>query len=99
MSAFCGFAAGYFVKVALRLAALVAGFVFCVLQLLRHRGYIDIHWDRIDADLRAQCDLNNDGTLSWEDLSAESSQWLLVMQTGLPSAMAFGTGLAVGLRS
>eukprot|EP00051_Salpingoeca_urceolata_P015133 m.194689 g.194689 ORF g.194689 m.194689 type:complete len:172 (+) comp18300_c0_seq5:199-714(+) len=96
VGAVTGCAAGYAAKKAAKLTLLAAGAGFVALQLLAHKGYIDVHWDVFAADIRGALDHDGDGKVGREDVKVMARKGLGVLTHRVPDAAGFGMGFVYG---
>ncbi|MFM8408824.1 MAG: FUN14 domain-containing protein [Alphaproteobacteria bacterium] len=85
-----GASAGYAAKKLSRLALLVVGLGFLLVQLLAWQGWIEVRWEHVEAAARAQWQSPDGTTLldrAWRVASAN-----------LPFGGAFAAGFAIGFR-
>lgn len=88
--AVAGFVAGFAVKKLGKLAALLLGTLFVVVQGLAWVGYVQVNWAAVQADAEP-----------WVEAAALREGWgalLDVLTYNLPFAAAFVPGLLLGLR-
>lgn len=83
-----GAAVGYTAKKATKLAALLLGTTFMVLQLLRYYGFIEVSWDRVE---QVATPVLTDGS------AIDAAQRILL--ANLPFTGAFAAGFAVGFKA
>jgi uncharacterized membrane protein (Fun14 family) len=87
-SFFVGLAAGYVLKVALKLALLVLGVLLLGTFILQYNHLVDVNWSGVEA--------HYDQGASW--LQAQGGALLDFMGGHLASGASFVAGLALGLR-
>ncbi|EGD73636.1 hypothetical protein PTSG_05344 [Salpingoeca rosetta] len=79
-----------------------AGFIgagFLALQLLAYKGYVTVHWDKIEHDVTSILDRDGDGKVSQADLQYWQHQLAKMATFQLPASMAgFGVGFGLGLK-
>jgi len=88
--ALAGFVAGFAVKKIGKLAALLLGTLFVVVQGLAWVGYVQVNWSAVQAD-----------AAPWLEEASLRQGWgalLDVLTYNLPFAAAFVPGLLLGLR-
>lgn len=83
-----GLALGYAIKIAFRIALLVAGLVLFALLLLQYKGFIQVEWSALERV--------HDGWTQW--LGAQAGAFFGFVGRNLTSAASLLAGLAVGLR-
>ncbi|KAL9186791.1 hypothetical protein ACHAXT_010511 [Thalassiosira profunda] len=106
-----GFFAGYFSGLALKkigkVASIALGAGFLALQTLAYHGYVDVHHDKLQREVEAVLDRNNNGVVDAEDLKSALDEVRKVAGFGLEengkslaaSGGGFGMGFLGGLRS
>jgi len=85
-----GAAVGYAAKKLSRVALLVVGLGFLLVQVLAWYGWVEVHWEHVEAAARAQWQSPDGTTLldrAWRVASAN-----------LPFGGAFATGFVLGFR-
>lgn len=85
-----GFAVGYALKKVGRVALVVFGLLFVVVQLLAYLGFIEVNWLRIQQVASPVLERNSLES-AWKGL-------LGVLTQNIPFAGAFVPGLLLGLR-
>eukprot|EP00050_Salpingoeca_kvevrii_P020632 m.100812 g.100812 ORF g.100812 m.100812 type:complete len:152 (+) comp8946_c0_seq3:160-615(+) len=96
MGTVSGACAGYAAKRISRAAAVTVGTVFLGLQALAYAGYIDIHWDRVQAHVVHHLDHDQDGKVGRNDLQTTMNKAMKAMQYNLPSSSGFAVGFLGG---
>jgi len=94
-----GFCAGYALKQAGRVAAVVLGMGFVGMQALAYNGYIQVDHGKLKKDVEGLMDLNDDGKIDAADRSIASEKLMEVLQYNMPSGGGFAVGFLGGLRS
>ena len=95
----CGFASGYAVKKASKVALLGFGVIFMGLQGLAAAEFIQINWVNVAKAFDSQLDLNRDGKVDKTDLELAVMRLQGRLSAGMgPAAGGFAPGLAAGLR-
>lgn len=96
---FCGFAVGYALRKAGGPATVVFGTGFALLQLGSTCGWLEVHWDKIEADIMDKLGATKDKTGAWNggELFQNAVAWL-TEDTGI-SAGGFGLALVAGFRA
>ena len=95
----CGFASGYAVKKASKVALLGFGVVFMGLQGLAAAEFIQINWTNVAKAFDSQLDLNHDGKVNQTDVELAVQRLQGRLSAGMgPAAAGFAPGLAAGLR-
>ena len=74
------------------------GLCFMGLQTLSYLGYISINWGRVSDDITKAVDQDGDGKLTAADAKVIFDKFTKMMQTGLPNAAGFTTGLYAGMK-
>lgn len=85
-----GLVVGYAAKKIAKLAALLLGLLFILVQLLAHYGYISINWGAVESS----------ATQVWSDPSGVTladRAWAMLTDN-LPFGSAFVAGFALGLK-
>jgi uncharacterized membrane protein (Fun14 family) len=67
-------------------------------QVLAHKGYIDVQWKRIRADLLYLVDTDGDGEITRKDVLKHVKNMLNILLYKLPSTAGFTAGLVYGFR-
>ncbi|MCS7107365.1 MAG: hypothetical protein NZ902_04600 [Acidilobaceae archaeon] len=83
-----GFAAGYFLKKAMRILAFLSGALAVLLLLLAYSGIITVNWDKLAL-------LVERALFSAQAASASLQSWILA---SLPFGGAFLAGAAIGFK-
>ena len=95
----CGFASGYTVKKAGKVAVVGFGTIFMGLQGLASVGLIQINWHRAVEMFDSQLDLNDDGKIDKADAEIAIAKLQARLTLGMgPAAVGFPAGLALGLK-
>ena len=91
-----GIGTGVASKNATRMAFLYIGSGFIFLQVLAHWGWISIDWKEIERDAVDTLDQDGDNQLTSNDFRILSKKFMKYFAYKLPSAAAFGSGVAIG---
>jgi uncharacterized membrane protein (Fun14 family) len=83
-----GFVAGYAGKKMIKVAAVVLGLLFFVLQILAAKGFITIHWASIQQTSEAL----------YTEVQQSRHVWWQLLTAQLPFVSTFGLGFLLGLR-
>jgi len=95
----CGFASGYTIKKAGKVAVVGFGTIFMGLQGLASVGLIQINWHRAVEMFDSQLDLNDDGKIDKADAEIAIAKLQARLTLGMgPAAVGFPAGLALGLK-
>lgn len=95
----CGFASGFTIKKAGKVALVGFGVIFMGLQGLAAAELIQINWVKCARLFDTQLDLNDDGILDKKDLETAVKRLQGRLSAGMgPAAAGFAPGLALGLR-
>jgi len=94
-----GYCSGYALKKVGKVAAVVLGTGFVVLQSLQYGGYIKVDHSAIKTSVESMMDLNKDGTVDKEDMEQASSKIMEVLQFNMPAGGGFAAGFIGGVRS
>lgn len=92
-----GVASGYVLRQGGKVMAATVGTGFVFLQTLSHFGYVDVKWDRLQADYRRMLDTDGDGRITTNDLNSKFDRLEKELSHNLPSGSGFASGLAYGL--
>lgn len=94
-----GASAGYALKKIGKIAAFGTGCLFILFQGAAYAGYIDIHWNAVEAKVQEQLDLDGDGKVDMKDAVVVWKRYIKPMLTyHLPSAGGFSLGFFLGLK-
>ena len=95
----CGFASGFTIKKAGKVALVGFGVIFMGLQGLAAAELIQINWVKCARLFDTQLDLNDDGVVDKNDLETAVKRLQGRLSAGMgPAAAGFAPGLALGLR-
>lgn len=98
ISALFGIALGYSAKKGIKkLLPLIAG-TFIALQVLAHKGYVNIEWNRMEQDAVAQLDMDNDGRLTQKDGIIMYKKAIVYLGYKIPSISALAVGAGIGFK-
>ena len=92
----CGFCAGYAIKQASKVAALLFGLTFVGLQGLQYAGYIEIKWQKIKKDSIRLVDSDGSGVVGVKDIKHYMRNFLAILRFHGPSATGLSAGLYYG---
>ncbi|KAI8137669.1 FUN14 family-domain-containing protein [Fennellomyces sp. T-0311] len=93
-----GLSTGYFIKKMHRMFALIIGMGFVCLQYMSHKGYITVHWDRMQAGYNRQFDDDGDGKVTHRDIQSKWRKALNLLTQNIQFKSAFLAGFYVGIR-
>jgi len=85
-----GFCVGYFVKKAAKAAALLAGLLFILIQIMAAKGWLQINWGAANESFQQFAHSGAADTAM--------SKFLSVMVSNLPSAAGFIGGFYIGVK-
>ena len=92
----CGFCAGYAVKQATRVAAMLFGLTFVGLQGLQYAGYIEIKWNKIKKDSIRLVDSDGSGSVGVKDVKHYLKTFLAMLRFHGPTATGLSAGVYYG---
>jgi len=81
---------GYTAKKVTKLAALVLGGVFILVQILAYEGFVEVHWDQVQKVAES----------TWQDaqgVTLAQRAWEILI-ANLPFGAGFATGFAIGFK-
>ena len=90
-----GMCTGMAVKHIGKQIGVLMGMSFLTLQTLQYFGYIDVHWDKADEDMKRMLGDGSEG--SDKTLMNVQSKLHEICTANLPNAGGFSVGLLVGL--
>ncbi len=85
-----GAVVGYTAKKVTKLAALILGGLFIVVQLLVYAGFIEVHWERVQSTAES----------AWHDaqgVTLAQRAWDILV-ANLPFGAGFAAGFAIGFK-
>lgn len=91
--ALTGYCSGYFLKKAGKAVAATFGAVFILFQMAALKGYVQVHWDRIERDVMCLLDLNKDGKVDYRDSKYALQKTVDILSSNMA---ATGTGFTGG---
>eukprot|EP00301_Raphidiophrys_heterophryoidea_P025627 c8647_g1_i1.p1 GENE.c8647_g1_i1~~c8647_g1_i1.p1 ORF type:complete len:186 (+),score=62.61 c8647_g1_i1:157-714(+) len=94
-----GFCSGVALKKVGKVMIVLAGGVFAMFQLAANAGYVDIHWEKVQADFKKTMDLNGDGKLDQKDLQIALTKTTAILTNNMATTAAgFTGGFLIGLK-
>eukprot|EP00966_Prymnesium_polylepis_P005323 122645-Prymnesium_polylepis.1 len=95
-----GFCAGRAAKAAGNAATVATGCTFIFLSALQKYGYITIHYEKVEKDIRGLADINKDGKIDMADANLVSSKVLtLITENAGSAAGGVAAGFALGFKT
>lgn len=85
-----GFCVGYFIKKAAKAAALLAGLLFILIQLMAAKGWLQINWGAMSEATQHAAQSGA--------VDSAVSKFLAIMVNNLPSAAGFVGGFYIGIK-
>jgi uncharacterized membrane protein (Fun14 family) len=92
-----GFCSGYALKQVGKVAAVTIGTLFVLAQVAQSKGYIEIHWHKVEKDVVNAVDPDGDGKITKKDLHEWYQRLMKVLQANLPSSAGFAGGFLLGI--
>ncbi|KAI7863024.1 FUN14 family-domain-containing protein [Spinellus fusiger] len=96
--AFLGICTGYLIKKVGKLFVLTIGAGFTLLQYLSYKGYISIHWDRLEGSYRQTLDVDGDGRVTRRDLVSTRDRLMGLLTHNLQFKSTFLAGFYIGIQ-
>lgn len=93
-----GFTSGYAVKKMSKVLGFLVGVGFIVLQVMRHHGYLEVDWSKVEDSIVKALDADGDGKLTEKDAKIHFDKGMGMLGHSVPSASAFATAFILGLR-
>merc|ERR1712071_695522 len=93
----CGFTSGFALKKVGRAGAVVAGLGFVAIQTLNYSGYVNVNFEKMNADFNQMMDVNNDGNVDEKDAKQISDKVMEVLSYNIPAGSGFGAGFIMGV--
>ncbi|KAI7856132.1 FUN14 family-domain-containing protein [Circinella umbellata] len=93
-----GLCTGYFLKKMGRLFALIIGMGFICLQYMSAKGYVTVHWDRMQAGYNKQLDVDKDGRVTVRDVQSKWRKFIDLLTKNIQFKSTFLVGLYAGIR-
>eukprot|EP00320_Phaeocystis_rex_P010049 CAMPEP_0119074480 /NCGR_PEP_ID=MMETSP1178-20130426/72141_1 /TAXON_ID=33656 /ORGANISM="unid sp, Strain CCMP2000" /LENGTH=206 /DNA_ID=CAMNT_0007056641 /DNA_START=35 /DNA_END=655 /DNA_ORIENTATION=- len=95
-----GFCSGYALKSLGRAGAFTVGCLFMGLTGLQRTGYIEVNWNKVEADVMGQLDLDGDGKVDRKDAQVGVQKIVRYMadENSAVTAGTFLLGFLLGLR-
>ncbi|KAI9489898.1 FUN14 family-domain-containing protein [Zychaea mexicana] len=93
-----GLCTGYFIKKMGRLFALMIGMGFVCLQIMSAKGYVTVHWDRMQAGYNKQMDVDQDGRVTVRDVQSKWRKLINLLTKNIQFKSTFLAGLYAGIR-
>ncbi|KAG0177095.1 hypothetical protein DFQ29_005231 [Apophysomyces sp. BC1021] len=91
---FLGFCTGYLIKKVGKLFAIAVGVGF----YMSSKGYITVHWDRLEGGYREQLDVDKDGRVTRRDIHSKWQALVGFLTNNLQFKSTFLVGLYAGMR-
>ncbi|KAJ8614598.1 hypothetical protein CTAYLR_004944 [Chrysophaeum taylorii] len=92
-----GYAAGYTLRAIGKVASLMIGSGFIMLQGLSYLGYVNVDWRKVERDYIKSFDKDADGAIGKDDLKQLWREFTDVLAFNLPAGTGFTGGLLYGL--
>ncbi|EKX45498.1 hypothetical protein GUITHDRAFT_163302 [Guillardia theta CCMP2712] len=92
-----GFASGYALRTIGKMAAVLVGCSFMLLQGAAYKGWVHINWNAATKDLHSVLDQDGDGDFDMDDMKILFTRFVEVATYNLPSGTGFTAGLLLGL--
>ncbi|KAI9246921.1 FUN14 family-domain-containing protein [Phascolomyces articulosus] len=93
-----GLCTGYFLKKMGRLFAIMIGMGFVCLQYMSAKGYVTVHWDRMQAGYNKQMDVDQDGRVTVRDVQSKWRKFVDLLTKNIQFKSTFLVGLYAGIR-
>jgi len=92
-----GFCSGYAIKQASKALAVVVGSAVVLLQSLQYFGYIEVKWQKIQADTMKALSTDGKEALGVKDVKYWTRRMMRILTHQGPTAGAFAAGIYIGL--
>ncbi|KAG2181937.1 hypothetical protein INT43_006862 [Umbelopsis isabellina] len=97
--AFLGVCTGYLIKKVGKLFAMMVGVGFVFLQYCSSKGFVSVHWDRIENNWwKRGLDVDHDGKVTKGDIKNKWNMLLGFLTQNLQFKTSFTAGLYAGIR-
>ena len=96
-----GFCAGFMLRKLGNVAIFFVGSTFCVFQLAAYKGYVTIHWEKVEKDLKSIMDTEAAGDVLDPSRAEERMNEVMTILTPHTTNGAmggFGIGFFAGLK-
>eukprot|EP00588_Corethron_pennatum_P009011 CAMPEP_0194267474 /NCGR_PEP_ID=MMETSP0169-20130528/1954_1 /TAXON_ID=218684 /ORGANISM="Corethron pennatum, Strain L29A3" /LENGTH=205 /DNA_ID=CAMNT_0039008307 /DNA_START=88 /DNA_END=705 /DNA_ORIENTATION=+ len=94
-----GFCAGFALKKAGKVVAVVFGTGFVIIQSLSYAGYIEVNVNKVSEDVTKALDQTGDGKLDVNDIESISDKAMEILHYNIPAGGGFATGVIAGVRA
>ncbi|CAN0289437.1 unnamed protein product, partial [Phaeothamnion confervicola] len=84
----CGFCSGFAVKKASKVAAMLFGSVFCLLQGLSYNGFVAVDYNKMEGKAMDYLDMDGDGKFDYKDVSLMYDKLMDVLAFNIPAGDA-----------
>ncbi|GAB5587434.1 hypothetical protein Unana1_02334 [Umbelopsis nana] len=95
---FLGVCTGYLIKKVGKLFAMMVGVGFIFLQYCSSKGFVSVHWDRIEDNWRGELDVDRDGKVTTRDLKSRWKSLTGFLTHNLQFKSSFLVGFYAGIR-
>lgn len=92
-----GFAAGYAMKQAVKIALTIVGFTFLGMQTLSYCGYITINWKKVRKDCAKAFDSDGSGKVGAKDVKHYTRKFFNILAGRGAGATGLSAGVYMGL--
>ncbi|KAJ8656019.1 hypothetical protein O0I10_008241 [Lichtheimia ornata] len=93
-----GVCTGYLIKKVGKLFALAIGAGFIFLQYMSFKGYITVHWDRLEGGYQRRLDVDKDGRVTHRDIRSHWDRFVGFLTHNIQFKSTFLVGLYTGIR-
>ncbi|KAJ1447078.1 FUN14 family-domain-containing protein [Pelagophyceae sp. CCMP2097] len=94
-----GYASGYTLRFAGRVASVALGSGFILLQALSYVGYVAVDWRKVERDAVRSLDRDGDGEVTATDVALLWREATDVLAFNLPAGTGFTAGLLYGINA
>ncbi|KAG2220084.1 hypothetical protein INT45_005845 [Circinella minor] len=93
-----GFCTGYLIKKVGKLFALAVGAGFIFLQYMSFKGFITVHWDRLEGGYKRQLNVDENGQVTHKDVRTKWNSLVGILTHNIQFKSTFLVGLYTGIR-